>query len=180
MTETIAVNGLSNREFFETYAQSGRVGLAGGADLISRAIEFAQRHVPGTAGGSRWSHAFLFHGRRFDGEHWVIESDLEIHRKHIRLGVQENRASKFHDDAAYPQLAIIDFGLTATIEAALLREALEMVAGRVRYSLRELMGTLVALRHPRLRAKSNSRGKLRMACKTSRSLILSLLIVAGK
>lgn len=151
----VSLTGLSNREFLEAYAQPGRVGLAGGADLISRAIEFAQRHVPGTEGGSRWSHAFLFHGRRLDGEHWVIESDLEIHRKHIRLGVQENRATKFHDDKAYPQLAIIDFGLSPTIETALLREALEMVASRVRYSLRELMGTLVGLRHPTLRTKGN-------------------------
>ena len=36
-----------------------------------------------------------------------------------------------------------------------MRESLEMVAGRIRYSLRELMGTLVAMRRPTMRAKPN-------------------------
>ena len=37
----------------------------------------------------------------------------------------------------------------------LLREALEFAANRTRYSLRELAGTLLALRHPRLRGREN-------------------------
>ena len=49
----------------------------------------------------------------------------------------------------------LDFGLGRDEVAALLRESLEMVAGRIRYSLRELMGTLVALRRPAMRAKPN-------------------------
>ena len=38
MNQTIIVTDLSNREFLEKYAQPGRVGLAGGASLIDKAI----------------------------------------------------------------------------------------------------------------------------------------------
>lgn len=37
----------------------------------------------------------------------------------------------------------------------LVREGLELVATRERYSLRELVGTLIALRHPGLRGREN-------------------------
>jgi hypothetical protein len=45
--------------------------------------------------------------------------------------------------------------LSETQIAALLREGLEMVANRERYSLRELIGTLIALKKPELRAREN-------------------------
>lgn len=93
--------------------------------------------------------------KRTDGHHWVLESDLEIHRKHIRLGVQENRVGKFFNEKTYPHIAVLDFGLTETQVAVVLREGLEMIAGRTRYSLRELIGTLVALRHPTFRPRQN-------------------------
>ena len=149
------VTGLSNREFLEAHAAPGRVGLAGGADIISRLITFAQRHVDEQKQRSLWSHAFLFQGRRHDGHHWVLESDLEVHRKNIRLGVQENRTAKFCDDGQYPVLAVLDFALAEEQVTAVFRESLEMVASRVRYSLRELMGTLIALRRPAMRTRSN-------------------------
>jgi hypothetical protein len=102
-----------------------------------------------------WSHSFLFQGPRHDGHHWVIESDLDVHRKHIRLGVQENRISKYFDEGLYTTLAVLDFGLPEERVSVLLREGLELVAGRARYSLHELVGTLIALRHPGLRTREN-------------------------
>jgi len=149
------VRGLSNRAFLESHAAPGRVGLAGGADVVSRLIGFAQRHIDDGKCASLWSHAFIFQGTRADGCHWVFESDLEIHRKHIRLGVQENRFDKFCNEKMYPVLAVLDFGLATGHVDAVLRESLEMVAGRIRYSLRELMGTLLAIRNPARRAAPN-------------------------
>ena len=149
------VSGISNREFIHTHAAPGRIGLAGGADVVSRLIEFAQRRLDDERKSSLWSHAFLFQGTRHDGHHWVFESDLEIHRKNIRLGVQENRIEKFCSEKNYPVLAVLDLGLGGDEVTALLRESLEMVAGRVRYSMRELMGTLIGLRSPAKRAKPN-------------------------
>src|SRR5438132_10308129 len=102
-----------------------------------------------------WTHAFLCEGQRQDNHHWVIESDLQVHRKHIQLGVQENRISKYYDEELYTTLAVLDFGLTEEHVACLLREGLELVASRARYSLRELVGTLIALRHPELRGQGN-------------------------
>ena len=153
--QTIAVTGMSNREFIERYAAPGRVGLCGGTTQVDMAIRAAQRHVHAERRWSDWSHAFLFEGRRIDGQHWVLESDLQILRKNIQLGAQENRAEKYFDEKLFPTLAVLDFGLNETQTAALLGEGLDLVANRERYSLRELLGTLAVLKKPELRAKEN-------------------------
>lgn len=140
--------GTTNREFLERHARPGCVGLAGGTTLVDRAIAAAERHIDAEKRWSRWSHAFVIGERRADGPLWVIESDLEIHRRHIRLGVQENRLSKYYADEDYTTLAILDFGLPAESVNTLLAAGLEMVASRTRYSLRELLGTLISLQRP--------------------------------
>jgi hypothetical protein len=155
MPQPQSVTGLSNRTFLETYAAPGRIGLAGGADLISRLIGRAQRRLDDDHRPSLWSHAFIFQGPRLDRQHWVFESDLEVHKKNIRLGVQENRFEKYCCEDAYPTLAILDFGLADEHLSALFRESLDMVAGRIRYSLRELMGTLIGLHRPARRSRPN-------------------------
>ena len=156
--EIIVVRDLNNAEFLERYATAGCVGLVGGDRLVNRTLGYAQRRLDEDLRPSRWSHAFLFQGRRHDGRHWVIESDLEYHRKHLRLGVQENRADKFHDETEYSRVAVVDFGLAEPGVNAALAAALDMVALRTRYSLRELVGTMVALRRQELRSKPNPLG----------------------
>ena len=153
--QTVVVTGLSNREFLELHAQPGRIGLCGGATLVDKAICRAQRHLNEHGQWGLWSHAFLFEGRRLDGQHWVIESDLQAHRTHIQFGVQENRIAKYFDERLYPCLAVLDLGLNEEQIAGLLREGLELVASRARYSLRELLGTLIALHRPALRGRQN-------------------------
>jgi len=153
--QTIVVTGVSNREFLEQFAQPGRIGLSGGMTLVDKAICRAERHIDPEARWSAWSHAFLFQGQRHDGHHWVIESDIQIHRRHIAMGVQENRISKYFDEGLYSSLAVLDFGLKSEQIGCLLREGLELVALRARYSLRELVGTLIALKHPGLRGQGN-------------------------
>ncbi|MEY2881274.1 MAG: hypothetical protein RLZZ15_3654 [Verrucomicrobiota bacterium] len=155
MPTLIPVAGLTNAEFFERHAAPGRLGLFGGSELTNRLIGRAQRHLHDDRSWSRWSHAFLFQGRRADGHHWIIESDLDIHRKHIRLGVQENRVAKYHADAKTTALAVLDFGLTPVQLARVLAAALEQVAARTRYSLREIAGTAWAMRHPEWRPREN-------------------------
>jgi hypothetical protein len=155
MTESITVSGLTNREFFARYAHPGRIGMVGGTDWSNRLIGRAQRHQHPEGQWSAWSHAFLCQGTRADGHHWVIESDIDIRPKHLRLGVQENRLEKYADDEKYAAVAIIDFGLNAEQERALIAQALEHVAAGARYSLREIAGTAWALRHPRWRPKEN-------------------------
>src|SRR5207245_5977767 len=130
------------------YARPGRVGLVGGTTLIEKVIRRAERHLDRGEQWSLWSHAMLFQGKRVDGHHWVIESDLQIHRKHIQLGVQENRISKYYDEKMFSTLAVLDFGLTEEQVLCVVQEGLELVANRARYSVRELLGTLIALRYP--------------------------------
>ena len=154
-TQTILVTGISNREFIERYAAPGRVGLCGGITKVDAAIRAAQRHLHAERRWSDWSHAFLFEGKRVDGQHWVMESDLQILRKNIQLGAQENRADKYFDEKMFPTLAVLDFGLNETQTATLLSEGLELVANHEKYSLRELIGTLAVLKKPELRAQEN-------------------------
>ena len=90
-SQTVTVTGMSNREFIERYDAPGRVGLCGGITGVDAAIRAAQRHVHAEHRWSDWSHAFVFEGRRIDGQHWVLESDIQILRKNIQIGAQENR-----------------------------------------------------------------------------------------
>jgi len=153
--QTVIVTGVSNREFLELHAQPGRIGLSGGVTFVDRAICRAERHLDEHEHWGSWSHAFLFEGQRPDGHHWVIESDLQVHHKHIQLGVQENRISKYFDETLYSNLAVLDLGLTEEQVGCLLREGLDLVANRARYSLRELFGTFIALHRPELRSRHN-------------------------
>jgi hypothetical protein len=150
-----AVEGLSNAEFLAKYAAPGRVGLCGGADLINRVIRNLQYHVTADGERSPWSHAFLCSGERVDGRHWVLESDLDLRHKQIRLGVQENRIERYHDEEAFPNLAILDFGLDEAQTKAVLTSGLDLLSGLSHYSLRELVGTLMAMQHAPLRRRRN-------------------------
>ena len=152
---TEIITGISNREFLEKFAVPGCIGLSGGETLIDRAIKRAERHLDPAGHWGSWSHAFIVQGCRVDGCQWVLESDLQFHRKHIHLGVQENRLEKYYDEEFYRTLAILDFGLTAKQLNELLIEGLNMVASRTGYSVRELAGTLLALHEPRLRGRPN-------------------------
>jgi len=151
----ITLRDISNEEFFLKHAAPGRIGLTGGDTLIDRAIRRAERHVCDDGKWSSWSHAFIFGEKRSDGHIWVIESDLQTARKHIRLGVQENRLTKYFDEEMYGMAAILDFGLSPEQTKALISAGLEMVSDATRYSVRELFGTLFALRAKALRSKEN-------------------------
>ncbi|HEV8695466.1 MAG TPA: hypothetical protein VGQ93_14990, partial [Lysobacter sp.] len=146
---------LSNAGFIEKHAAPGRIGLCGGRDWINRVIRKAQ--APLTADGHRspWSHAFLFSERRSDGQWWVVESDLDLRYRQIRLGVQENRASRYFDAEAFPNLAILDFGLSTEQAHQVQVAALDLLSGLSSYSLRELAGTLLAMHSTRLRSRKN-------------------------
>jgi hypothetical protein len=155
MDQITPVGEMSNREFLEKYAGAGRVGLVCGSFRVDKLIRRAQRHVNEDKEWGLWSHALIFQGERADGHHWVLESDLDIHHKLIRLGAQENRISKYFDEKDFPHLAVLDFGLRPEQTRSVVHHGLEMIATRVRYSLRELLGTLVALRFQGRRTKEN-------------------------
>lgn len=151
----IPVHDLDNQQFLEKYAAPGLVGLAGGTAFADRAIRQVQKKITGHGSVSMWSHAFLCSGMRVDGYHWVLESDLSFTPKQIRLGVQENRVSKYFDSKLFPNLAILDFGLSEDAVRTILTEALDLLSGLSHYSLRELLGTFLAIHRPTLRGRQN-------------------------
>ena len=145
----------SNRDFLLAHAAPARIGLAGGSHPIDRTIRKAQRALTADASVSAWSHAFLIGDQRSDGHWWVLESDLDVRHKQIRLGAQENRLAKYFDADAWPNLAVLDFGLDAAQSTRVLASALDLLANATRYSLRELVGTMLALARPDLRTREN-------------------------
>lgn len=161
MPDTAAISrhhadpALGNLDFLHAHAAPARIGLAGGSALIDRGIRKAQRLIVNDAAGSAWSHAFLFGELRSDGHWWVLESDLDLRHKQIRLGAQENRLAKYADAGEWPNLAVLDFGLDAIATRTVLSAALDLLSDAARYSLREIVGTLLALARPTLRERDN-------------------------
>jgi hypothetical protein len=146
---------LGNAAFIEKYAGLGRIGLCGGRDVINKLIRKAQAPLTSDGHRSLWSHAFVFSERRVDGQWWVIESDLDLRYRQIRLGVQENRVERYYDAEAFPNIAILDFGLDEEQIRKIQVAGLDLLSGLSSYSISELVGTLMAMHSRRLRRRSN-------------------------
>jgi hypothetical protein len=149
----------SNAEFILKHAAPGRIGLCAGGDGISKLIRKAQAPLTDHGHRSLWSHAFLIGEKRVDGHWWVIESDLDLRYKHVRLGVQENRIDRYFDVEAFPNIAILDFGLDPAQTLKVQYAALDLLAGQSEYSISELAGTVLAMHSSRLRRRKNLLGK---------------------
>ena len=146
METFLAPDTLSNRAFFEAHAQPGRVGLVGLASFLDHRIQRSQRHAHPERLASLWSHAFLFEGKRLDGEHWLLESDLDVSGRQVRLGVQENRIDKYLDEGLAPTLAVVDFGLDAAQAHLALKAGLDLLATQAAYPIRKVLSTWLAVR----------------------------------
>ncbi len=144
-----------NAELIRKHARPGCIGLCGTSDWIGKAIRKAQAPLTDDGHRSLWSHAFLFSEQRLDGHWWVLESDLDLRNRQLRLGAQENRADRYFDDEAFPNLAILDFDLDAGQTRKVQVAALDLLAGLSSYSLSELVGTLFAMHSTRLRRRGN-------------------------
>lgn len=146
---------MTNSAFFDLYAKPGTIGLVGGTALIDKGIRKAQKILTSNKQDSLWSHVFIVNGRRQDNQIWIIESDLEFHSKQIKLGVQENRISKYDKEEEFPNVAILDFNLSTTAADAVIGEALNLVALKTQYSIREVFGVLYNVLNQQSRLKEN-------------------------
>ncbi len=171
-TRIVRVPSCSNEEFFSRYAAPGRVGLVGGASLIDRGIRRAERLLVTQRRKSKWSHAFLYEGTREDGKHWILECDLDV----LRNGVQENRAAKYGDEKHYPNVASIDFGLSPEQTDAVLAKGLDLLAAGTRYSIREAIGTYIAIRRKKAAHRNPYEREGTLYCS---SFVQVLYLVAG-
>lgn len=133
---------MTNKEFFKEFAKPATIGLVGGSALIDKSIRKAQKFITPNKLESYWSHAFIVNEIRQDKEIWIIESDLEFHSKQIKLGVQENRISKYYDEIEYPNVAILNFNLSNIQIENIIGQALNLVALKTQYSIREVFGVL--------------------------------------
>ena len=145
----------SNEAYILRHAAPGRIGLCAGGDWISKVIRKSQAPLTDDGHRSLWSHAFLFSERRSDGQWWVIESDLDLRYKQMRLGVQENRVARYFDANEFPNIAILDFGLDEVQTRQVVGAGLDLLSGLTNYSLSELVGTMLAMYSTRLRKRDN-------------------------
>jgi hypothetical protein len=146
---------MSNEAFINEHAANGLVGLVGGNAPIDKAIRSVQNKVFDSPIAGLWSHAFMFSERRADDFWWLLESDLDYGLKRMRIGVQENRASKYYDENLYPNIAILDFGLTPQQTKAILTKGFNLLFHGAKYSIREVLGTFLTVKSRKLRSKEN-------------------------
>lgn len=135
---------MTNEEFFNAYSKNAAVGLVGGTHFIDNSIKKFQRKITPDKKPSFFSHAFIISEKRIDDKWWIIESDLEFHRKQVKIGVQENRIDKYFDEKLFPNVALLNFNLSPEATKALITEGLNLVAERGKYSLREILGVLLS------------------------------------
>ena len=136
---------MTNLEFMAEQGKPGRVCLVGGRSAIDRGIRKAQRRLTADGKPSRWSHAFVFQGERADGRIWLLESDIDVCHGQVRNGVQEHRIDKYGDDAGYPNVAVLDFGLDASAVATMVRAGLDFISKSTKYAFGGILRTYVGM-----------------------------------
>jgi hypothetical protein len=134
-----------NVEFLSTWGRPGAIGLIGGGLPIDRAIRYVQKGLTGTGQPSLWSHALIFEGKRVDGQVWVIESDMDMRKGFARFGVQENRVDKYESAKHYPNVAVLDFGLSTKEAQTVLTLALDFVSQGTPYAVGGIFKTYAAI-----------------------------------
>jgi hypothetical protein len=134
-----------NVAFLARHGRPGCIGLVGGTAAIDRAIRYVQKGLTGEQQPSLWSHAFVFQGDRVDAQTWVVESDLDVRKGFARFGVQENRIDKYASAKAFPNLAVLDFGLSAREAQTVLTLALDFVSQGTRYAVGGIFKTYAAI-----------------------------------
>jgi hypothetical protein len=146
---------MTNLSFLEQHVKPGMVGLVGGSAWIDKSIRKAQKAITQSGEESAFSHAFIIGEKRADEHYWVFESDLEFHRKQMKLGVQENRLEKYFDEKQFPNIALLDFELSELQKKQVFAEALELMANHTQYSIREIFGVLMSFSNKRFRSREN-------------------------
>lgn len=141
----VPIKKMSNLDLLRRYGRMGCVGLVGGSQAIDAGIRAAQRPIVPGRKKSRWSHAFIFQGTRIDGQPWVIESDLDIRKGMARFGVQENRIDKYENEDHYPNLAVLDFGLSEEQARRVVMVGLDLVSQGSPYAIGGIFKTYGAI-----------------------------------
>jgi hypothetical protein len=140
------ISGISTEEFWARYAKKGAVGLVGGTLWIHQAICKAQALITADRKPSLWAHAFIFTGKRPDGQEWIAESDIVVEPLRIRIvnGAQENRIDKYYGTKKALHCAVLDFELNNQDVDKVVKKALDMVSQKILYPVSGLFGTFFA------------------------------------
>lgn len=134
--------------FWQTNARPGYVGLIGIRFPLARLVEKGQAPLTPDGTPSLWAHAFIFQNER-DGVPWIYENDMGF----MQYGLfrwapraQENSIIKWSGHRIL-RACVLDAGLTEGQTGAALEHARELISRGMKYRLRELLGTWIAVRH---------------------------------
>lgn len=137
---------MTNLEFLRKHARIGRIGLVGGCMTIEKGIRLAQRHLDPDGKPSLWSHVFIFEGERVDGHQWLLESDVDVRLgRMMRVGVQENRIDKYASEKEYPNVAVLDLGVSEADGRRMVAAGLDLASSATRYAIGGLFKTYIAI-----------------------------------
>jgi len=142
-------------DFFTTNYKPGLIAVVGTNDAIGLAIREAQKEITTDKKPSLWSHCFILGEMRFDlngtnntkmKSPYIFESDLHVNlfEPQVRNGAQENWIGKWCSDEV-ENAALIDFQISADKTDTVLATALQLVDEQVLYSIKDLIGTWLAV-----------------------------------
>jgi len=142
-------------EFWQAHAQPGRIGLLGIRFPLAALIAKAQAPLTANGEPSRWVHAFIFQDVQ-DTIPWIFESDIGFPPRGIfrwTPGTQENPVTKWcHQRITHTR--VLEADLTEEQIQVMLTRARELVAQKIHFGLRGLLGTWFALRRGTLEKDS--------------------------
>jgi len=137
--------------FWQANARPGYVGLIGIRFPLARLIGKSQAPLTPDGTPSLWAHAFIFQ-KGHDDIPWIYESDIGFPRRgifHWMPQAQENPVTKW-STTRITQACVLEAGLDeGQVEAALVR-AQQLISQGIRYRVRDLLATWLAIRRGKL------------------------------
>lgn len=128
-------------EFFAAHYGRARVALVGESNLVGKAIRQAQKSLTPDRAMSRWSHVFILGAKPL-----LYESDIAVKQGNAKTpnGAQESPIRKWCGDDI-EHAAVLDFGLTAAEQDAVLKTARRLCDEQMKYPLGALVATWAAI-----------------------------------
>jgi hypothetical protein len=133
--------------FWQTHARPGYVGLIGIRFFLARIVEKGQARLTADGAPSQWAHAFFFQHPR-DGIPWIFENDMGFMQHSLfrwEPHAQENPVIKWSGERIV-RACVLDAGLNESQTEEAFKRARELISRRLKYRLRELLGTWIAIR----------------------------------
>lgn len=152
-------HAVSNLAFIRQHARPGALILIGGSRGIENMLRYRQSPLSEGA-KSLWSHICVFEGQRDDKKDWIVESDLDFRGMKLINGYTESNTDRFERRDWYPNIAIMDFGLSALQVRRLMSEIKLISQKPPRYPILKILYAILLNERDRIFANSDTNKSL--------------------